>query len=124
MRGPYCHENYPFGSVFVSNLLFLLMYGVGVYILYQSGIIWVILYVLFILLLEFRLRSFSIPEKTDNPARGESFSGMHPLSISFHPVCLSRRECLVNLFPHAKIARLGIDKGVHLRNIRLSIGHT
>jgi len=55
MQEPDCHENYPATTVIASNLVSFLIYGIGVYILYQSGLIWVIGYILFILLLEFRL---------------------------------------------------------------------
>ena len=57
MQEPGCHENYPTMIVVVSNLLSLLIYGIGAYILYKFSLIWVIIYVLFILLLEFRLLS-------------------------------------------------------------------
>jgi len=57
MQEPDGKENYPGWMVFVSNLLSLLIYGIGVYILLQSGIIWVTAYLIFILILEFRLIS-------------------------------------------------------------------
>lgn len=57
MQEPGCYENYPTMIVVVSNLLLLLIYGIGAYILYKFSFIWVIIYVLFILLLEFRLLS-------------------------------------------------------------------
>ena len=52
-----CKENYPGWMVFVSTILSLLIYGIGVYILLQFGIIWVAAYLIFILILEFRLIS-------------------------------------------------------------------
>ena len=52
-----CHENYPMKTVFVSNLVSYLIYGIGAYILYRLSLVLVIGYVLFILLLEFRLLS-------------------------------------------------------------------
>lgn len=55
MQEPGCHENYPIMIVIVSNLLSFLIYLIGAFILYQFNLIWVIFYVLFILLLEFRL---------------------------------------------------------------------
>ena len=55
MQGPGCHEQYPARIVVISNLVSLLIYGIGVYILYQFSLIWAIIYILFILLLEFRL---------------------------------------------------------------------
>ena len=57
MQEPGGCENYPTQIVIVSNLLSFLIYIIGAYILYQFSFIWVICYVLFILLLEFRLLS-------------------------------------------------------------------
>jgi len=57
MQEPECEEQYPIAIVIVSNLLSLLIYGIGAYILFRFGIIWVIGYVIFILFLEFRLIS-------------------------------------------------------------------
>jgi hypothetical protein len=57
MQEPGCHENYPTMIVIGSNLVSLLIYGIGAYILYKFSLIWAICYVLFILLLEFRLLS-------------------------------------------------------------------
>ena len=55
-------ENYPLWIVFTSNLVSLLIYGIGVYILFRSGIIWVIAYLIFILIFEFRLISRHCPD--------------------------------------------------------------
>ena len=49
------YENYPLGIVLMSNLLSILIYIIGAFILYQIGIIWLILYIMYILILEFRL---------------------------------------------------------------------
>ena len=57
MQEPGFYENYPTMIVFGSNLLSFLIYGIGAVILFKSGLIWVICYVLFILFLEFRLLS-------------------------------------------------------------------
>ena len=57
MQESYCHEKYPCTIVVASNLVSLLIYGIGACILYQFGLIWVIGYVFFILLMEFRLLS-------------------------------------------------------------------
>jgi hypothetical protein len=57
MQEPDCYENYPTLIVIGSNLLSLLIYGIGAIILYRFDLIWVICYVLFILFLEFRLLS-------------------------------------------------------------------
>jgi len=55
MQEPGCKENYPVAIVIGSNLLSLLIYVIGAIILFQFSIIWVICYVIFIFLLEFRL---------------------------------------------------------------------
>jgi hypothetical protein len=55
MQEPGCKEKYPVAIVIASNLVSLLIYGTGAYILSRFSIIWVIAYVLFILVLEFRL---------------------------------------------------------------------
>ncbi len=55
MQEPVCPENYPAITVIVSNLVSFLIYGIGAYILYMFGIIWVIGYLVFILLLEYRV---------------------------------------------------------------------
>lgn len=57
MQEPGCRENYPISTVFVSNLVSLLIYIIGAIILFQFSIIWVALYVIFILIKEFRLLS-------------------------------------------------------------------
>jgi len=57
MQEPGCYEKYPNGVIFVSNLLSLLIYGIGAYVLYRFGLIWVMLYIIFILVSEFRLLS-------------------------------------------------------------------
>jgi hypothetical protein len=48
-------EQYPLPIVIGSNLLSLLIYIIGAFILSRFGILWVAVYVIFILLLEFRL---------------------------------------------------------------------
>jgi len=55
MQGSQAYENYPAWMVLGSNLLSISMYLIGAAILYQIGLIWLVLYVLFILLLELRL---------------------------------------------------------------------
>jgi hypothetical protein len=57
MEEPACKENYPVWIVIVSNLVPLLIYGMGAYILFQFGIIWTIVYLIFVVLFEFRLIS-------------------------------------------------------------------
>jgi len=55
MQGSQAFENYPAWMVLGSNLLSISMYLIGAAILYQIGLIWLVLYVLFILLLELQL---------------------------------------------------------------------
>ncbi|MDO8871743.1 MAG: hypothetical protein Q7V05_03310 [Methanoregula sp.] len=57
MQEPGGYENYPTVIVIGSNLLSFLIYVIGAFILYRFSLIWVICYVLFIFLLEFRLVS-------------------------------------------------------------------
>ncbi|MEI6292742.1 MAG: hypothetical protein WCP36_03615 [Methanomicrobiales archaeon] len=57
MQGTGCCENYPAVIVVLSNLVSLLIYAIGAYILYRFSLIWAIIYLTFILLLEFRLLS-------------------------------------------------------------------
>lgn len=57
MQEPGCYETYPVKIVFASNLVAFIIYGIGAWILYQFGLIWVIGYVFFIILIEFRLLS-------------------------------------------------------------------
>jgi hypothetical protein len=57
MEEPGCKEKYPVTTVIGSNLLSILIWGIGAFILYRFGLIWLIAYVLYILLLEFRLLS-------------------------------------------------------------------
>lgn len=55
MQEPGCHETYPVQIVIASNLVAFMIYGIGAWILYQFGLIWVIGYGVFILVLELRL---------------------------------------------------------------------
>ncbi len=57
MQEPGGYDNYPTLIVIGSNILSLLIYVIGAFILSRFSLIWVICYVLFILLLEFRLLS-------------------------------------------------------------------
>ncbi len=55
MKKEKCYENYPLWIVFFSNFVSIAIYLIGAIIIYQIGIIWVILYLLFLVILEFRL---------------------------------------------------------------------
>jgi len=52
---PACYENYPWWVVIPSCLLALAIYGLGAYIVYQWGWIWMTAYLLIVLVLEIRL---------------------------------------------------------------------
>lgn len=53
------YENYPFWLVLSGNLLALSIYGIGIFIIAQIGLVWVFFYLLFILLIEYRLLKYS-----------------------------------------------------------------
>jgi len=55
MQEPCCKDQYPLTTVFTATLVSVLLYGTGIYILFQAGIVWVTGYVIFILVLETRL---------------------------------------------------------------------
>ncbi|MBU0533050.1 hypothetical protein KKB44_06170 [Candidatus Micrarchaeota archaeon] len=50
-----CYEQYPLWIVFLSNLVSIAIYAIGGYILYQLGLIWLAIYLVYIVLLEVRL---------------------------------------------------------------------
>lgn len=52
-----CYENFPFWMILIANLLSIAIYLIGTFILYQVGVIWPILYIIYILILEFKLIS-------------------------------------------------------------------
>jgi len=55
MKQEKCFENYPLRIVFISNLVSILIYLIGAFIIYKIGFIWLILYLIFIGIQEFRL---------------------------------------------------------------------
>ena len=55
MKQPVCFENYPLWMVFVSNLVSVLTYLAGAIIIFQVGVVWAVLYLIFIGALEFKL---------------------------------------------------------------------
>jgi hypothetical protein len=57
MQETVCFENYPVGFIIASNLVSLLIYIIGAFLLYELWPVLVIPYILFILLLEYRLLS-------------------------------------------------------------------
>lgn len=48
-------ESYPFWIVLLSNLVLVAIYLIGAIIIYKLGLVWLILYLIFIAFLEFRL---------------------------------------------------------------------
>jgi hypothetical protein len=55
MRKQECYEQYPPVIVVVSSLVPFLIYGIGAWILSRFSLFWMVGYILFILLIEFRL---------------------------------------------------------------------
>lgn len=50
-----CYENFPGWIVFISNLLNILIYAIGFYIILQIGLVYAVLYLLYVGLLEVRV---------------------------------------------------------------------
>lgn len=50
-----CYDNYPIWIVAVSNLVSLSIYFIGGFLIYQLGYLWLVLYILYISILELRL---------------------------------------------------------------------
>jgi hypothetical protein len=59
MKSIKCYEDYPYSFVIGSNLIQLLLYAIGAYIVYLLGPVWLALYIIFILILEIRLLKMS-----------------------------------------------------------------
>lgn len=57
MKEQVCHENYPVSTVIVSNLVPLVIWITGAFIISRIGLPWALLYLLFVVALEFRLVS-------------------------------------------------------------------
>jgi hypothetical protein len=55
MRQQKALENYPCRTIAFSNFVSIAIYFIGAFIIYRLGIIWLLLYLLYILLLEIRL---------------------------------------------------------------------
>jgi hypothetical protein len=62
MHEPGCRENYPLRTVVAANLVSLLVYGIGAYILFRSGLIWAVVYLIFAGIFELRLISGHCPD--------------------------------------------------------------
>ncbi len=59
MKENKCYENYPLKFVIGANILQIAIYLIGAYIVYLTGLVWLILYLIFILILEIRLLKIS-----------------------------------------------------------------
>jgi len=59
MKSKKCYNNYPIGFVIGANILQLLIYFIGAYIVYLIHPFWLILFILYILILEIRLLKLS-----------------------------------------------------------------
>jgi len=57
MKEQACHEDYPVSTVIVSNLVPFVIWITGAFIISLIGLPWALLYLLFVLALEFRLVS-------------------------------------------------------------------
>jgi hypothetical protein len=55
MKQTKCLENYPFWIMLFCNLLNFSIYGISIYILNKIGLVWMILYLMFILSSEYRV---------------------------------------------------------------------
>jgi len=55
MEQPKTFENFPCWIIIISNLVSIAIYLIGAYIIYQLGIIWLLFYLLYIVVLEIRL---------------------------------------------------------------------
>jgi len=55
MKKEECFENYPAWIVFLANIVSLAIYLIGALIIYKLGLVWLILYLVYILILEFKL---------------------------------------------------------------------
>jgi hypothetical protein len=57
MEKPKCYENYPIWVVLASNLVSLSIYFIGGFLIYQIGLLWLVIYILCVSVLEYRLLS-------------------------------------------------------------------
>lgn len=50
-----CYDNYPIWIVVISNLVSFSIYLIGGFLIYQIGLLWLVFYICYILILELRL---------------------------------------------------------------------
>ena len=55
MGPPETLENYPFRTIVIANLVSIGIYLIGAFIIYQLGLVWLLIYLLYVLWLEIRL---------------------------------------------------------------------
>jgi len=55
MESKECYEDYPFWIVISANLVAVSVYTIGALVIYQVGVIWLVLYLLYVLFLEVKL---------------------------------------------------------------------
>ena len=55
MKSNECYENYPVWIVTSANLVSVSIYTIGALVIYQVGVIWLVLYLLYVLFLEAKL---------------------------------------------------------------------
>lgn len=55
MKQQKCYDNYPIWMVIISNFVSLSIYFIGGFLIYQIGFLWLVLYILYILILESKL---------------------------------------------------------------------
>lgn len=55
MESSKCYDSYPWWTIVLSNLVSLVIYSLGAYIIYRAGWIYMTIYLAFILILEIRL---------------------------------------------------------------------
>lgn len=95
MENTACKDQYPLWIVVVANLVPILMYGIGVYLFLQISIWWVVAYLLFVLLPEFRLVSGHC---TDCYYYGKRCAfGKGRLSARFFPKGSPERFCAMEI---------------------------
>ncbi len=98
-------ENYPAGTVVLSNLVSLPIYGLGFWIILNTGLVWAFLYLAYVLLLEFRLMRYHCTKcyywgKYCSSGRGKisSFLFKKGDSVRFACTVLTWKEMVPDLF--------------------------
>jgi len=116
-------DNYPFGIVLVSDLVSIFIYLIGAFIIYQIGLIWLILYLLFIGILEFRIIKYHCVDcyyygKTCAFGKGK-ISGFFFKKGDLNKFC-KRQMTWKNLIPDFMVSLIPFIIGVILLFIKFS----